>query len=196
MRKITDASIHRREIDDSSFDGGFARRVRRLGVPNLSRCYQCLRCAAGCPLASAMDYTPSQIMRMATLGMKEEILDSSTIWLCASCMTCTTRCPMEIDVAGVMDALKELALEEGRGAAQKNVRDFHRIFMNIVRARGRMLEPLLLGHYKLRTRTFAQDARLGGKMVAKRKLRFYSPKIAGAKKVRAMMDAAKKKGTT
>ena len=164
-----------------------------MGIPNLSRCYQCLKCANGCPFTFAMDYTPSQIMRMATLGMKDEILKSSTIWLCAACQTCTTRCPMEIDVASVMDALKQLALKEGGAPAEKNIRDFHEVFTNIIRTRGRLHEPLMLGHYKWRTRNFTQDLALGRKMMSKRRLRLWNPKIRGAAAVRKIFEKTKGK---
>lgn len=169
-------------------DLGFAEKVRKLGIANLTRCYQCMRCANGCPVTFAMDYTPTQIMRMASLGMKDEVLRSSTIWLCASCHTCTTRCPMEIDIAGVMDALKEMAVAEGIEPKEKNSRDFHQIFNNIIKTRGRLYEPLLIGHYKLKTRNLMQDMDLGKKMMARRKLKLWSPKIKGAKKIKAMIN--------
>ncbi|MEW6201390.1 MAG: 4Fe-4S dicluster domain-containing protein [bacterium] len=193
--RATEATTKSDEILQDSFDNDFTRKVKALGIPNLSRCYQCLKCANGCPFAAFMDYTPSQIMRMATLGMKDEILKSSTIWLCAACHTCTTRCPMEIDVASVMDALKEIALKEGAAPAEaeKKIRYFHQIFNNIIRARGRLHEPLLLGHYKLRTRNFAQDIALGRKMLSKRRLRLYLPKIRNNAAVRKIFDKIKKK---
>jgi CO dehydrogenase/acetyl-CoA synthase alpha subunit len=55
-----------------------------------------------CPVAFAMDYKPNQICRWS-LGMKERVLSSKTIWVCASCYTCSTRCPNDIDIAKVMD---------------------------------------------------------------------------------------------
>lgn len=193
MIEITAESKATGAIDVSILDSRFAERVHKLGISNLTRCYQCLRCANGCPVAFAMDYTPTQIMRMASMGMKDEVLNSSTIWLCASCQTCTTRCPMDIDIAGVMDAMKEIAIEEGIQPKEKNIRDMHEIFNNIVKTRGRLYEPMLLGHYKLKTRTFAQDMDLGRKMMAKRKIRLWSPKIKGARKVQAMMNKIKNK---
>jgi heterodisulfide reductase subunit C len=48
-------------------------------------CYQCQKCSAGCPVAFAMDYKPTQIMQMVSLGMKERVLSSKTIWVWASC---------------------------------------------------------------------------------------------------------------
>ena len=56
-------------------------------------CYQCGKCSAGCPAAEFMDLTPRQVMRAVQLGQAELALRSSTIWLCASCQTCSARCP-------------------------------------------------------------------------------------------------------
>ena len=82
-------------------------------------CYQCQKCSAGCPVAFAMDYKPNQIMQMVSLGMKDRVLSSKTIWVCASCYTCSTRCPNDIDIAKVMDWLRQTALREGVAPAEK-----------------------------------------------------------------------------
>jgi heterodisulfide reductase subunit C len=94
------------------------------GVP-LQRCYHCRKCTAGCPLAFAMEYNPNKVIRMIQMDRKKEVLGSSTIWLCASCETCITRCPNEVDIARMMDALRQMAIESGVGAKEKNVLKFH-----------------------------------------------------------------------
>ena len=66
-----------------------------------------------------MDYKPNQVMQMVSLGMKDRLLACKTIWICASCYTCSTRCPNEIDVAGVMDWLRQTALKENVAVAEK-----------------------------------------------------------------------------
>ena len=79
------------------------------GTP-LQRCYHCRKCTAGCPVAVAMDYKPNAVVRMVQQGQRKEVLESSAIWLCLSCETCTTRCPNQVDIARMMDALREMAL--------------------------------------------------------------------------------------
>lgn len=86
------------------------RQVEELSGQDLLACYQCGKCAAGCPVAFAMDLLPSQVIRLAQLGQIEELLETQTIWLCAACQTCTTRCPKGVDLARIMEALRELAL--------------------------------------------------------------------------------------
>lgn len=197
MVHINTTSASSETIDQAVLDTAFAADVAKLGISNVARCYQCLRCANGCPMAFAMDRTPSQVMRMATLGMKEELLGSSTIWLCSSCQTCTTRCPMDIDIAGVMDSLKEMALRTGVKPKESKIAKMHEIFNNIIKTRGRLFEPMLIGHYKMATKTFTDDMELGKKMMAKRKLRLWVPKIRGARKIGDMFAKvrAKKGGT-
>ena len=70
-------------------------------------CYQCKKCSAGCPVAFTMDILPHEVMKLVQYGQSDRLLECSTVWLCASCETCSTRCPNDIDIAGVMDGLRE-----------------------------------------------------------------------------------------
>lgn len=92
--------------------GKFVRDVEEISGQDLLACNQCGKCSAGCPVAGAMDLLPSQAIRMAQLGM-EEVLQSSTIWVCASCLTCVTRCPKGVDLPRLMEALREISLRAG-----------------------------------------------------------------------------------
>ena len=96
---------------------GISRRLAQAVLDktgeNVYLCYQCVKCSAGCPLAEYFDISPNQVMRAVQLGREDLVLNSRTIWLCASCQTCTTRCPQGIDLARIMDALKTIAVEEG-----------------------------------------------------------------------------------
>lgn len=93
--------------------GAFRRSVDELSGQRLYSCIQCGMCSSGCPMAEEMDLLPSCIMRLCQLGLEEEVLNCKTIWICASCFTCTTRCPKGIDIAAVMDALRQKALAAG-----------------------------------------------------------------------------------
>jgi heterodisulfide reductase subunit C len=50
---------------------------------------------------------------MAQLGLKDRVLKSDTLWLCAACFTCTDRCPQDVEVASVIRVLRNIAAEEG-----------------------------------------------------------------------------------
>jgi len=92
------------------WEPSFSLAERLAGLTSVSSCYQCKKCSAGCPLTFAMDFYPDQVIRLALLGQEEQVLGCRTIWVCSSCETCTTRCPNNIDIAGVMDWLKEAAI--------------------------------------------------------------------------------------
>jgi len=82
-----------------------------LGV--LRTCIQCGTCSASCPTAYAMDYTPRQLWRLVQLGLKDEVVNSRTFWLCTTCKACTVRCPRGIDLTETMLMLKQYAVKEG-----------------------------------------------------------------------------------
>ena len=50
---------------------------------------------------------------MAQLGLRDRVLNSDTLWLCAACFTCTDRCPQDVEVASVIRVLRNLAVEKG-----------------------------------------------------------------------------------
>ena len=94
-------------------NSGFKQRVNELSGQHMDACYQCGNCSSGCPLAQEMDILPSRVMRLVQLGQSDDIINSGTIWICASCFQCTVRCPKGIDIQAVMDALRQIAMEEG-----------------------------------------------------------------------------------
>jgi heterodisulfide reductase subunit C len=125
-------------------------------------------------------------MRAIQLGLKDEMLQCSTIWLCVFCQTCSVRCPREIDIAGVMESLRILAMAEGGKPAEKDVPLFHRIFLDLIKRRGRAHEIELGARYNtLGRHPFANMALLPG-MLAKRKMSILPPKVEGASEVKKL----------
>ncbi len=117
---------------------------------SLLLCFQCAKCTDGCPLAFAMDIYPHEIIRLMLLGLEDRALRSSAIWICSSCYTCTTRCPNEVDVAGIIDYLKQKAISTGvANPATRDVQKFHETFMKTIEKFGRINEPYLLTSYFL-----------------------------------------------
>jgi heterodisulfide reductase subunit C len=164
----------------------FKREIAEIVGENVLSCYQCGECTAGCPAAFAMDISPNQVMRMAQVGMKDEVLGSSAIWLCAGCETCATRCPRGVGLSKVMDACRQIAIREGRKPKETNVQTFHDQFLKEVQRFGRVHEITLMGMYKMRTRDFFADMIQGAQMFLKGKLGLIPSFVKGRKEVRGL----------
>ncbi|HDQ73717.1 MAG TPA: 4Fe-4S dicluster domain-containing protein [Chloroflexi bacterium] len=102
----------RTQISIDTVRGYFVRQIEETSGQDLLACNQCGKCSAGCPIVAEMDILPSQAVRMAQLGM-EDVLESTTIWICASCLTCVARCPKGVDLPRLMEALRQVALRKG-----------------------------------------------------------------------------------
>jgi len=178
-------------------DLAFAREVKEKSQAHLELCYQCFACSSGCPVAYAMDYKPHQIIRMVQFGLKDPVLDSSTIWLCASCETCATRCPNDIDIVVVMDTLRHMAIAEGRTQVT-NLPLFHTTFLNAIRSNGKVHELMLILIYMLKSgdifkfKKLFTDMILGAKMFLKRKLAILPDRIKGLGEVRRIFQLTEK----
>jgi len=148
---------------------------------NVNLCYQCGKCAAGCPISYEMDYKPTQLIHAIRLGMDDLVLNSKTMWLCASCETCTTRCPQEVDVAKVMDAVKITAMRRRIKPTIPQVASFNKAALSNIKMCGRMFEVGMIVALKLRTFDFFKDMGLGMKMFMKGKLKII-PSLTGARR--------------
>jgi heterodisulfide reductase subunit C len=175
MRRDTPAPHDRQALAE--------RVLARTGV-DVARCYQCGKCSAGCPLAVDMDFPPSQIMHLLQLRefpeAAELALRSHTIWLCLTCEICYARCPMELDIPKVMDALRNESL--ARKKANPKARDiiaFHRAFLDSVRTTGRLFELGQVVDYKLRSRHFLQDMLQAPWMFLVGKLHLFPERVRG-----------------
>jgi heterodisulfide reductase subunit C len=161
----------------------------RSGTP-ISACLQCHKCSTGCPVGPEMDVVSSQVMRLIHLGAERELLESSAIWLCASCEACSTRCPMGIDIAGVMDALRIMAVERKVDLPDARPEAFNRSFLRSVRRHGRVYEMGMLAAYKLRGRDFLSDMDKAPKLLAKKKLSPLPSRSGAAGEVKRVFDRA------
>jgi len=100
------------EISPHRLHSDFVKKVAEISGQDLLACNQCGKCSAGCPMCFAMDLLPNQIIRLVQLGIEEDIARSKTIWICASCFTCSVRCPRGVDLGKVMEALRLITLRK------------------------------------------------------------------------------------
>ena len=155
-------------------DSSFRKQVEALSGQTVSACFQCEKCTNGCPLTFVMDIPPHKLLRHLQFGLKDQVLKSDTIWVCASCEVCTTRCPNGIDIAHLMDSLRQLALQEGVEVAQHKVPEFHSSFLASVRRWGRVHEAEMATSYMLKAAGLSEipkQGSLGWEMLKKGKLK-------------------------
>ncbi len=175
----------------------YARIARDTGI-KAARCYQCGKCSAGCPLADEMDLTSSMVMRMLQVEEEktdEELLRSEAIWLCASCEMCISRCPMQIDIPRIMDALRQesLARNVAHPAARKSIVSFHRSFLDMIRFTGKSYEIGMVADYKLRSGKLLQDLALAPQMLAKGKLPLFPEPVKDKAALRKLFTSSSQK---
>jgi heterodisulfide reductase subunit C len=176
-------SQERVDLTGPALDRGFIHALTPAGE-TLRNCMQCGSCTATCASAYAMDYTPRQLWHMARLGMKDEVLNSKTLWLCSTCYSCTLRCPRELPLTDTIGTLKRLAEQKGvRG--YKESRHFYRAFMETVRRYGRSNEVEIMVRYFLTTNPLlAVDyVPLALAMLRHGKVPLSLPKVAGPGKL-------------
>jgi heterodisulfide reductase subunit C2 len=96
------------------------KRVETLSGQDLGACYQCGKCSAGCPVVEEMDIVPSEAIRLLQLGQIEPVLGSRTIWVCASCLQCASRCPKGVEFSSICDALRAIVLRRRLSSPKKD----------------------------------------------------------------------------
>ena len=180
----------RKNTQAISPDLEFLKGVEEKGPFSVSACFQCRKCTNGCPATFAMDYYPDEIIRFVMMEQAAKVLSSKTIWVCASCETCTTRCPNDVKIAELMDCLKEMSIQKGIKAGDGTVRTFHETFLNNIKGRGRTFEGAMLpvfmlkssaGMSRLKSGGILSDIKTGIKMVAKGRMSMKPPKAIKGK---------------
>jgi heterodisulfide reductase subunit C len=133
------------------------------------------------------------VIALFRAGQIEEILRSRTIWICASCYMCTTRCPQSIKITDLLYALKRTAIDAGLYPEQFPVYLLSRNFVRIVNWYGRNQEMLLLLFYYLRRNPMGllRLLPLGLSMLRKGRISLFPKKIKGVGAIRTILRASK-----
>jgi heterodisulfide reductase subunit C len=130
----------------------FLRQVEDIPAgERIKRCIQCGTCTGSCPVSYAMDISPRQLIALFRAGEMEAIMKSRTIWICASCYACTTRCPSGIKITDIMYALKRTAMEKDQKSNSPQVQVLANLFVDNLRSYGRLHEGTLIRKYYTRT---------------------------------------------
>jgi heterodisulfide reductase subunit C2 len=122
-------------IESAELDPNFKHEIaHEPGGEHIRRCFACSTCTLSCPVRAVSDrFAPHRIIRMALLGLREEVLSSDTIWLCSTCFTCHERCPQDVRITELFDALRNIAVRAG------HVSPALRASVDLVRDHGRLI---------------------------------------------------------
>ena len=165
---------------------GFLKEVIQRSGVNVSLCWHCLSCGGGCPFSDDMDNLPNKTLRLVQFGLKKEVLESSAIWICVGCHTCSMQCPQAIDIASVMDTLREMAIESGVKVGEPDILRFHNEMLKSVHRYGRSHKLEIMMRYKLWKRDWLTDMDVGLKMLSKRKLDLIPNKVKNLRQVQKL----------
>ncbi len=184
-----------------------AEEVMERSSQNLTACYQCRRCAAGCPVADTTGTTPDRLIRMILMGDRKGALENQLVWQCVSCYTCGTRCPNQIQTARITETLKKMAKEEQRTPLSPNIKAFHDAFCTAARHFGRVNEAEFMGLYEMKNtlrdlsgfrflkiyREMKTQALLGLTMTKKGRMHFGLERVKGNRELKRLYKIAKLK---
>ena len=88
--------------------------LAEAGDQNVNACFSCGTCTSSCPVSWTNEaFNPRRILRLTTLGAREEVLSSPAIWLCSACDICYGRCPQKVHLSELMKAIRTVAAREG-----------------------------------------------------------------------------------
>jgi heterodisulfide reductase subunit C2 len=155
--------------------------VEHISGISVRECLQCKKCSNGCPVAGLTSFGPSETIRRLQLDAVDKLFTNELVWMCVSCETCFARCPMKIDMAAVMDALRIIAVRKKAFAQKESVHLFNRAFLKTVRLFGRTYDLGMIAAYKVGTSSYMQDTDKFPMMLLKRKIALL-PSFKGNKK--------------
>jgi heterodisulfide reductase subunit C len=184
--------VHRLIKYEAELDKDFGAEIAKMAHgEKFYTCIQCGTCSATCPVSHFMDFTPRKIIAMVREGFREEVLGSFTIWLCASCYSCTADCPREIKITDVMYALKQLAIKEGIYPKRFPIPVMAQEFYKIVEKQGRNSEGRLMMNIAMKTNPFRllRYAKVGMKLFRTGRASLHEESIQNPDELKALLRA-------
>lgn len=121
------------------------RRIKSESRTDILCCWTCGSCDFECPVNIATNrLRPQKIVRMAALGMLDELLDLSEIWYCLTCRRCAQICPNAVSPAAVIAYIRKEMISSGQ-ISWETVQHYRDLFYRFQRVRWRAADAALKG---------------------------------------------------
>ncbi len=182
---------------EAQVDRGFIDEVCSIpGGEAIHSCIQCGMCTGSCPTADKWDYPPRKAIAMVRAGLREELLSSNSMWFCASCYTCTVRCPRDIKPADIMHALEIIAIRSGLSTKKNRIPVMYQCFVDSAKSNGRVYELGMMIKLFMRTNPFSalKMAPIGLGLFLHKRLPLRPNRIKGMGELKAILDKARALG--
>jgi len=181
------------------------QKIMEQSGQNLLACYQCRRCASGCPVGEETGYvTPDRLIRMIVLGQRDDVLNNQLVWRCVSCYTCGTRCPNDIQTARITETVKKMSKENHITPITPKVDHFHSSFVKAGVRWGRVNEIEFINSYEIKNaitdlrhlrfkeifKEMATQGGLGLRMLRKKRLHFGFQRTKGRDEIKRLYKKA------
>ena len=192
-------------IYETAASRSLVEEIQQRSGQNLQACYQCRRCAAGCPVGEETGVTPDRLIRMILVGDREAALNNLLVWKCVSCYTCGTRCPNNIQTARITETLKKMSKEAHLKPLTPRIADFHNAFMTSTGHLGRVNEIELMAIYETKTLLkelakgnlkgmldeMVSQGKLGAEMTKKKRMHFGMDRVKNRAEIKALYKKSK-----
>jgi len=130
------------EAAAQSYQGNFLKEVEANVEEGdwVKMCMQCGVCSGSCPLGPHWDHPPQEIFMMIRANKRDDVLRSSSMWMCTSCYNCIVRCPRGLPITHIMHGLAHYADRLGLAPDDQPTRKFAKKFWNNLVKKGRVNE--------------------------------------------------------
>jgi len=103
-------------------------------------CMQCGVCSGSCPMGPYWDHPPQELFMMIRAGKRDEVLSSTSMWMCTSCYNCIARCPRELPITHIMHGLAHYGRRLGLAPKNQPTMKFSQHFWDNLAKDGRVNE--------------------------------------------------------
>lgn len=101
---------------------------------DVTLCWTCGTCDAECPINDATNrLSPRKIVRMAAIGLIDEMVKMPEIWYCMACNRCAQTCPTLVTPLRIISRIREEAVKQGvvSGGVVAEYRKFFSAFQRV-----------------------------------------------------------------